>query len=110
LPFYQNKFRSYHNYKLLKLDCSGPKTVSHPKTIPISTHNSRTRRFFQNPKREGKRGVEEHKHVQTQIRFELISKAPCTMCGYDHTSSQNHKSTNVEFKISADLRAKTIAT
>ena len=60
--------------------------------------------------REGRRAEEEHKQVQTQIRFELISKAPCTMCVYDQTSSKNHKSTYVEFKTFTDLRAKTTTT
>jgi hypothetical protein len=46
------------------------------------------------------RGEEEHKQVHTQIRFELISKAPYTTCRCGHTSSQNHKSIEVELKRS----------
>jgi hypothetical protein len=75
----QNKTRSVHDHKLLEPDdCSDPKAISYPKTIPKTNLNSRTRRFFQNPKREGRREEQELKQVQTQIRFELNFKS--TMC------------------------------
>jgi hypothetical protein len=47
--------RSDHDHKLLEQDnCSGTKIESHLTTIPKSTPNPRTRRFFKIQREEGR--------------------------------------------------------
>ena len=54
------------------------------------------------------KGGEERKNsIKCKLKSDSIwtLKAPCTMLGYGHTSSQNHKSIDAEVKTSTNLLA-----
>jgi hypothetical protein len=52
--------------------CSDPKSVSRHQSIPNNTHNTKTRRFFTNPQREGR---EEHKNkIDSKFQQKKLSK------------------------------------
>jgi hypothetical protein len=96
------------DHKLLKPDdYRGPKIVSYHKTIPKSTLNSRTRRFFQNQKREGRRGRTQTSAISNQIRIDFKNTLyHVSMRPHFLTKSQEHRSRAQKIW---DLGAKTIA-